>query len=132
MTNTQALYAFLGAIALAMTLGQSAHLSPTDGIVAGFRILIQAIVTSVVGWIGDGSLWIFNTIWMMETLKNVLQAALFAGAALAGIFANDASEVQMMTNQATVVGFAVFGIMMALATRRVEYLRSVAAKPLND
>jgi hypothetical protein len=125
MTNIHALYVFLVAIGSAILIGQSGYLSPTGGLVDGFQILTQETITTVVGWIGDGSLWIFNTVWLMETMKNVFQAALFAGAALVGIFTNNASEAQKMTNQATVAGFLVFVVLMAMATKRIESLRSI-------
>lgn len=132
MTNGQALYVFLGAIGSAVLAGQASYLSPTGSLMDGFMIMIQETVTTVVGWIGDGSLWVFNTIWLMETMKNVFQAALFAGAALAGIFANDTSEAQKMANPSTVAGFVVFGVLMAMATKRVESLRSVETIQAKD
>ncbi len=132
MTNIQALYLFLGAIGLAIIIGQSAYLSTTGGVIDGLEILIQETVTRLAGWVGDGSLWLFNTVWFLETMKNVLQAALFAGAALVGLFAKDASEAQTIANKATVYGFVIFGFMMAMATKRVEFLRAIETIPVKD
>lgn len=132
MTNMQALYVFISAIGLAILIGQSSHLSPTGGVIDGFQILLQETITSLVGWIGAGSLWLFNSVWFMETMKNVLQAALFAGAALAGIYDNDATDAKTMANKATVGGFIVFGVLMALATKRVESLRAIEIATRKD
>lgn len=132
MTNNQALYVLLGAIGWAMLSGQASYSSPTGRMIDGFMIMIHATVTTVVGWIGAGSLWVFNTIWLIETMKNVFQAALFAGAVLAGIFANDAAEAQKMANPSTVAGFVVFGALMAMATKRIESLRNVEGVRAKD
>jgi len=128
MTNSQASLLAVAAIFAAILSGQAAHWSPTGNIGEGFLIMLKESISLIVGMVGRGSNWVVNSIWFLETLKNVFQAALFAGAALFGIFADEPPKGKSVENLTTVVGFLVFSVLMAAVTRRVEILRRIESQ----
>jgi hypothetical protein len=85
----------------------------------------------------------FSFVWVLETLKNLFQALLLSGAGLAsewlpkGAAAPAAATVAGLTlglpsgwtweTIATIAGFVVIGVLMAVVTKRAETLRDAQA-----
>lgn len=128
MKNNFALLLIAGILVTVIAVGQAAHISPTGRLRDGFRLLLKQALLGVVGGLLLASNAVSNSIWMLETAKNLLQAVLLSGAGLAAYVLANPTDAERLATPANITGFIVFGVLMALVTRRVEQLRDAQAQ----
>lgn len=124
MTNKQALIFLVFLLVMAIAIGQALHVSPTGRVRDGFRVMLRDALAGAKALLAA----FFDSIWLMETVKNLLQAVLLSGAGVVGYIVAAPAEAERLATPANIGSFVVFGILMGLVTRRVEQLRDAQAR----
>ncbi|MBG6083040.1 hypothetical protein [Rubrivivax gelatinosus] len=104
--------------------------APTGRLGDGLRIVITAALQRL--FRGGRRTWraVYDSVWVLETLKNMLQALALAGGGMAAYIAADEKTRRTLETPATLVGFLVVGVLMGLVSRRIEGLRDQQADAL--
>ena len=115
MTNTIAIWVFVGLFVLAIVLGQLAHISPDGSIRLGLKVALVRL----------GSLLAaaHSSLTFLEVVKNLAQALLLSGPTLVNLFAWKMQLDEPTQLHALAVGLAVNLVLLAYATARLEKLR---------